>query len=82
MKRLKPNPKRKKPAVEQPPKAPVPTEGLATKGEAAKFLNLSIRTIERMVDAGKLASKKLGRSRRIPWSVLRSISGDRTPQTA
>lgn len=56
---------------------PCPVSGFATKAEAAKFLRTSIRTVDRLIECGKLKSKKIIRSRRIPWSALHRLAGDR-----
>lgn len=51
----------------------VMSEGLATLKEAQRFLRVSQSTIYVLMQSGELASTKIGRSRRIPWSALREL---------
>ena len=48
--------------------------GMATTSDAAEFLNVTTRTIQNWIANGTLASKKLGRCRRIPWTVLKRMA--------
>ena len=49
-------------------------DGFARIMEAADFLNVSRATIYVLMNDGTLPSKKIGRSRRIPWNGLREYA--------
>lgn len=49
-----------------------PTGGLARAREVAAFAGLAMSTIYAMIASGELPSKPFGRSRRVPWSVVRA----------
>lgn len=51
----------------------MPSAKFLTKQEAAEQLKLSTRTIDRMIAAGELDARKIGRSVRIPASALDNI---------
>lgn len=48
-----------------------PLSGLATVDEAVAVSGLSHSTIYNMLTRGDLESQRFGRSRRIPWRVIR-----------
>ena len=50
------------------------SNGFATIPDAARFLAVSRSTIYKLMYGGDLHSKKIGRSRRIPWASLRSYA--------
>lgn len=50
-----------------------PGEGAATLGQAADFLNVSIKTVRRLIVRGELRSLKLGKCRRVQWGDLREL---------
>jgi excisionase family DNA binding protein len=52
------------------PTKPYPREGLARISEAAAFLAVSRASLYRMMSAGQLPFRQLGRSRRVPWQNL------------
>lgn len=71
--------KRSSENVQRKPKAAAvrtgwPTEGWATFDEAAEFFQVCRRTVERLVEAGRLNKHKLGRNiSRLDWSELRNF---------
>ena len=88
MKRIdsKPRPKAaRNGAGKVPPKLPQysigdPYSRFVTKAEAAAYLRTTVRTIDRLIKAGRLRSKKLLRSRLIPRSSLLAFVAE--PPTA
>ncbi len=48
--------------------------------QAAKILNVSLRSVQRLIQAGKLASMKIGARRLIPRSVVNTFIADQTGQ--
>ncbi|MBS0202803.1 MAG: excisionase family DNA-binding protein [Planctomycetes bacterium] len=52
--------------------APAPQQGLAKVKEAAAFLNTSIFTIYRLINADKLQWAWVGGQKRIKWESLHS----------
>lgn len=48
-------------------------EGFATIREAESYLSVSRSTLYQLMDAGRLVYAKIGKSRRIPWQVLRQF---------
>jgi excisionase family DNA binding protein len=51
-------------------------DGLATIGEAARFLSLGRSKLYGLMDAGALPHCKIGRSRRIPWRAVKKLAED------
>jgi excisionase family DNA binding protein len=49
-------------------------DGLCTVPEAGAFLGISRAKIYQMMDAGELRYCKLGRNRRIPWTVVKALA--------
>lgn len=49
-------------------------DGLATVGEASRFLRISRSRLYELMDDGLLAYAKIGRSRRIPWRALKELA--------
>jgi excisionase family DNA binding protein len=60
-------------ATPNTPVAPA-DDGFATILEAARFLRLGRSSVYRLMDEGKLGYAKFGKSRRIPWRVLRAYA--------
>ena len=52
-------------------------DGLMTVKEAAEFLSVSRSTLYTMMDAGELASVKIGRCRRIPRVAVVQLAAER-----
>ena len=49
-------------------------DGFASIKEAEKYLSVCRTKIYALMDAGELKYAKIGKSRRIPWAVLRSYA--------
>lgn len=50
-----------------------PVSGLATVAEVCAASSISRSQVYAMLQAGKLPSRQFGRSRRIPWSIVREV---------
>ena len=48
---------------------------LATPVEGAEFLRVSRTHIYNLMDAGTLTSRRVGQSRRIPWTEIEALAG-------
>jgi len=48
---------------------------LATPHEAAEFLRVSRAHIYNLIDAGKLSSRRIGQTRRVPWTEVEALAG-------
>lgn len=53
----------------------VPLDGLATKREAAVFLHVCLKTVDRLIKRKVLPKTKIGRASRIPWTALHRLAG-------
>jgi excisionase family DNA binding protein len=51
----------------------VSVEGFATVSQGARYLAVSRSTVYSLMDRGELKYAKIGKSRRIPWRVLREF---------
>jgi excisionase family DNA binding protein len=51
------------------------SELTVTRREAARILGVSVQTIDRLEDGGKITSKKLGRLRLFPVAKLKELAG-------
>jgi excisionase family DNA binding protein len=73
----------KKPAQQaggsQPPKQPAASPQLITIADAAVRLGVSIKTIRRWIQAGKLAAVRVGRQIRIPLGAFMHFLGTLPP---
>lgn len=49
-------------------------EGLATVEQTAKFLAINRAKAYELMASGELASAKLGKSRRVPWTALKEFA--------
>ncbi len=57
-----------------------PISGLATVQEVATVSRLSLSKIYLMIASGEMESRRVGRSLRVPWSVVRSMFLDEPVQ--
>lgn len=66
-------------AASQPPKQPASPPQLITIADAAARLGVSIKTIRRWIQAGKLAAVRVGRQIRIPLGAFMHFLGTLPP---
>ena len=52
------------------------SDGLATVGEASRFLSIGRSKLYCLMDAGELPHCKFGRARRIPWASIHQLAAD------
>jgi len=47
---------------------------LATRQEAARALSISVRSVDFLIEAGELPSRKMGRRRLVPVAALKAFA--------